>query len=387
MAKDTRPTLHMIAGPNGAGKSTLYRNELADRYPDAEFVNADDLARQHYGHAAVTLEESKMGQKLAEDRRRALMAEHKSLVTESTFSHPSKLALLRDAKAAGYRIAVYHVNVYSANVSVARVADRVHDGGHPVPEDKIRERYERNQQLIREAVKLADVALVYDNSKLGTPHQLAFMLQRGEPVHVSDRVPKWARELYAPELKQFSAARQNRPAASFAEAEAIVHAQLHPNARTFIARAGGRYAGEIIGETDLHVLQRIGKDSAVAHFTNKLDKALAVGDRATVTYDQAGHAKVQRVAERGPYAALADAWRRDPAKAAKAHPEHAEDMAKATAMLAAARTAAAQRGLSRQQADAVTGKLQQRLAGDLEHGRPIPGAAVRARAGDRGPER
>ncbi|RUT78183.1 zeta toxin family protein, partial [Mesorhizobium sp. M7A.T.Ca.US.000.02.2.1] len=133
------PTLHVIAGPNGAGKTTLYRNRLEKRYPDAEFVNADELALKEFGHPARTAAESARGQELAENRRRELMAERKSLVTESTFSHPSKVDLVREAKAAGYEVVLYHVNVRSPNVSVMRVAHRVDKGGHPVPEDKIRQ--------------------------------------------------------------------------------------------------------------------------------------------------------------------------------------------------------------------------------------------------------
>src|SRR3546814_4581710 len=86
------------------------------------------------------------------------MAANQSLITESTFSHRSKFDLLLQAQAAGYRVFVYHVNVQSPPLSVLRVAHRVSQGGHPVPEDKIRGRYERNQQLIRQAVILADSA-------------------------------------------------------------------------------------------------------------------------------------------------------------------------------------------------------------------------------------
>lgn len=292
MATDDRPTLHVIAGPNGAGKTTLYEHRIAKRTAGAEFVNADELAKQQYGHAAETLKESQTGQRRAEERRRILMAERKSLVTESTFSHPSKLDLVREAKAAGYRLAMYHVNVCSANLSVDRVAFRVDKGGHPVPENKIRERYVRNQQLIREAVKIADRAYVFDNSKVGKPLTLVIELRQGQAVRANEYVPKWARELYGPELQQYSAARQNRPAASFAEAQRIVRAQLIENARTYIARRGGHYVGEVIGETDLHTLQRISKKSAVAHFTRSLDKRPSVGEKCAVTYDQAGNAHV-----------------------------------------------------------------------------------------------
>jgi hypothetical protein len=144
-----------------------------------------------------------------------------------------------------------------------------------------------------------------------TPHQFAIELRHGRAVRASHRVPQWVRELYGPELeKQYSAARRNRPAASFAEAREIVGAALGGNARIYIARPGGRYAGEVIGETDLHTVQKIGRHSAVAHLTHKLQTRLPVGQRATVAYDRSGRARVTRAAERAPHAAMADATRR-----------------------------------------------------------------------------
>ncbi|MEL4073220.1 hypothetical protein WKW50_24110 [Ochrobactrum sp. GPK 3] len=49
---------------------------------------------------------------------------------------------MREAKAAGYEVVLYHVNVHSPNVSVMCVAHWVDHSGHPVPEDKIRQRYD-----------------------------------------------------------------------------------------------------------------------------------------------------------------------------------------------------------------------------------------------------
>jgi predicted ABC-type ATPase len=201
---DRRPTLHIIAGPNGAGKTTLYRNVLQRRYPDAEFVNADELAIREFGHPAVTAAESARGQQLAENRRRELMIERKSLVTESTFSHPSKVDLVRNAKTDGYRVVLYHVQVRSPELSVLRVEHRVDKGGHPVPEDRIRQRYVRNQPLIREAARLADAAYIFDNSMMSKPHQLAAILQQGRAVRVNQNVPDWARELYKEEFRAFA---------------------------------------------------------------------------------------------------------------------------------------------------------------------------------------
>ena len=285
MARDNRPTMHVIAGPNGAGKSTLYADKLAKKYPGVEFVNADLLAHKHFGHPAVTEQESKVGQQLAEARRSQLMAERKSFIFESTFSHPSKLDELHQAKADGYRIAVYHVNVRSPEISVYRVASRVQKGGHDVPEQKTRERFVRNQPLIREAVLMADAGQVFDNSKVATPHTLAIAFDRGTVSRVNGSVPVWARELYGKELDRLTPEQVNMPAVSFADASSKAQQAIGADTRTFIARNDGRYSGPIVAESSMHVVQQIGARSAVAHFKSRLDLVPALGQQVSIIYD------------------------------------------------------------------------------------------------------
>ena len=111
-------------------------------------------------------------------------------------------------------------------------------------------------------------------------------------TRVQSPVPAWARDLYAQELEQYSAARVNRPAASFVEAKAIVAKVLGEKATTYVARRDGRYSGLVIGETDLHVVQQIGRAAAVAHFRNTLDRQLTVGENVTVLYDDQGKSAV-----------------------------------------------------------------------------------------------
>ena len=191
--------MFVLAGPNGAGKSTFYRTRLS-RLTRAEFVNADELALRAFGHVATTVEESAEGQRLAEARRRELMTRRADLVVETTFSHPSKLDLLRDARTAGYEIVVYHLNLDSADLAVERVAGRVLDGGHPAPEDRIRARYERNQPLIRQAVLMADRALVLDSSEMGDAPTPLIGFTAGKAIDVADDLPGWAISLYGGDL-------------------------------------------------------------------------------------------------------------------------------------------------------------------------------------------
>jgi predicted ABC-type ATPase len=124
------------------------------------------------------------------------MSEGRSFVMETVFSHPSKLDLLRDARDAGYRLTVFHLNLASANLAVARVNARVTEGGHEVPEQKIRDRFARNQQLIRQAVLLADRALVFDSSALNERPTVVLEMANGQPVNCSDERPDWFEALY-----------------------------------------------------------------------------------------------------------------------------------------------------------------------------------------------
>jgi predicted ABC-type ATPase len=152
------------------------------------------------GRHSATLAEAELGQRLADERRDALMAAGESLVTESTFSHPSKLTLIRRAKALSYRVEIYHVNVRTVEHAIARVALRVAEGGHPVPEANLRGRYDRNPPLIREAVLMADGALVFDNSELGRPPRRLIRFVDGTVRAVADDLPPWAQALYGPDL-------------------------------------------------------------------------------------------------------------------------------------------------------------------------------------------
>jgi predicted ABC-type ATPase len=194
---ERRPTLFMIAGPNGAGKTTLYETRIKPKTA-APFINADRIQKNELDDQSMA--GAYKAAEIAEERRRDHLASRKSFVSESTFSHPSKLELLADAAAVGFRVVLYHVNVRTADLSVARVARRVRQGGHDVPEDKVRERYERNQALIRKAALQADRTFIYDNSIIGKPPRLLIELRAGNVHRVAENIPEWARTLYSKEL-------------------------------------------------------------------------------------------------------------------------------------------------------------------------------------------
>lgn len=193
MTLEAKPTLVILAGPNGAGKSTLYETRIAPSLA-APFINADVIQRDELRdtdeNAAYRAAE------IAAKRRQEHLEQGRSFVTETVFSHPSKLDLIRQGRAAGFRIMLFHIGVEHPDLSVARVEERVKEGGHPVPENKIRQRYDRNGPLIRQAALVSDIAHIFDNSRLNTPPERMLSFSRGQLSFVHPQLPEWVFEIY-----------------------------------------------------------------------------------------------------------------------------------------------------------------------------------------------
>lgn len=187
----------VLAGPNGAGKSTLYSTRVAPSFA-GPFINADIIQRDELRNPSP--EASYEAARIASSRRAEHLTQGRNFVTETVFSHPSKLALINEARANGFTVIVMHIGVDTPELSVARVGARVEEGGHIVPEEKIRARYGRGAPLIREAVLLADRGLVFDNSSLNLPPRHCLTFANGSLVFALPRLPRWIRLAYETEL-------------------------------------------------------------------------------------------------------------------------------------------------------------------------------------------
>jgi predicted ABC-type ATPase len=164
--------LDLVAGPNGAGKSTFVELTLAPLLGGSVFVNADEIAKQRWPKDPAS--HAYEAALLAAETRAKLIELGLSFIAETVFSHPSKLELIDTAHTAGYTV-VLHVVLIPEELAVARVAYRVQSGGHPVAENKIRERYHRLWALVAEAIARCGQATVYDNSGLKGPRIVAQM--------------------------------------------------------------------------------------------------------------------------------------------------------------------------------------------------------------------
>jgi predicted ABC-type ATPase len=153
------PDLYLVAGPNGAGKTTFYQQVLAATGLD--FINADQIAALRWPGDEVARSYDAAAEAAA--LRERYIADRRSFITESVFSHHSKVELVTRAVEAGYRVHL-RVLIVPVDLSVARVAQRVVDGGRDVPEDKIRQRHQRLWAHVVEAIDVAYTTRVYDSS-------------------------------------------------------------------------------------------------------------------------------------------------------------------------------------------------------------------------------
>lgn len=157
------PRCVIIAGPNGAGKTTFAREFLEREAGIVHFVNADLLAA---GLSPLKPELAALAAgKLVLMELDRLAAARADFAFESTLSGQTYLARLRKWKAAGYRIDIIFLRLCSVRLAVRRIADRVRQGGHAVPEADVARRFERGwKNFIQSYRPLADAWAVYDNS-------------------------------------------------------------------------------------------------------------------------------------------------------------------------------------------------------------------------------
>ena len=153
------PTLVLLAGPNGAGKTTFINGFLRERAETFQFVNPDEVARSLTGIGPAR---DLAAGRLVIERLDQLFALRADVVLETTLATRSHAVRIRDWKAAGYRFELVYLRLPSADHSVARVAHRVAEGGHGIPEDTLRRRFLLSLAYLETTYKpLADDWKVY----------------------------------------------------------------------------------------------------------------------------------------------------------------------------------------------------------------------------------
>lgn len=206
------PRLRMFAGPNGSGKTTIKRHlddSLIGVYinPDEIEIEIRETQRLTLCEYNITCDESDrikyfenspllnksglqtyinricfsqdfisfvdlpidlissyLAAMCAEMIRDKLIQRQISFTFETVMSSADKIEILKKAQAAGFKTYLYFVSTKDPIINIDRVRQRYQDGGHNVPEDKIRSRYYRSLDNLLEAVKYSNRAYIFDNS-------------------------------------------------------------------------------------------------------------------------------------------------------------------------------------------------------------------------------
>lgn len=157
------PKILIIAGPNGAGKTTFARAFLPQEAQCPRFINADLIAAglSPFAPEAAAIKAGRlMLQEIA-----ACVARRESFAFETTLAGRVYLRHIEDWRQLGYHVSLFFLSLPTAEMAVARVAERVRQGGHDIPESIVRRRFVvGNKNFDHQYRAAVDAWAVFDNS-------------------------------------------------------------------------------------------------------------------------------------------------------------------------------------------------------------------------------
>lgn len=134
------PRLYIISGCNGAGKTTASYSLLPEMLNCTQFVNSDEFAKglSPFNPEKASIQASRyMLMKI-----RYLLKRYQDFAVETTLATRTLLKTVRMAQDAGYTVTLMYFWLKSPELAVERVHARVEAGGHNIPEETIRRRYQ-----------------------------------------------------------------------------------------------------------------------------------------------------------------------------------------------------------------------------------------------------
>ena len=180
---ERRPLVVVVGGPNGAGKTTTAPDLLKGALAVEEFVNADPIALGLSQFQPQTVEFAAGRIMLA--RLKLLARTRRDFAFETTLASRTFAPWLWDLKITGYSVHLMFLTLLSAELAVARVAERVRQGGHDVPEAVVLRRFTKGlRNFFGLYQPLAESWQVFDNSQLTGPRLVAS--GRGATAEVLD---------------------------------------------------------------------------------------------------------------------------------------------------------------------------------------------------------
>ena len=185
--------LWLLAGANGSGKSTFYHTQLEPL--GLPFVNADIIAREFFPNAPEA--HSYDAARIAEEIRHQLLLDNRSFCFETVFSHPTKIDFIARAKSLGFQTILVFIHLNILDLNKARISQRVREGGHFVPDDKVESRLPRTLENVKTALPLFDQAKILDNSFTFDPFRPVATYKNGIVTYHEFPPEPWLESIFA----------------------------------------------------------------------------------------------------------------------------------------------------------------------------------------------
>jgi predicted ABC-type ATPase len=215
VANQKRPVAFVLAGHNGSGKSTLWNERLSEEL-QIPLINADRLTASILPErdpetqvlpawAQALRDRNQHWQVISQQGVRAftglVMEQRLPFAFETVFSHwekrsdgtfySSKIEEIQNMRKAGYFVVLLFVGLVSPRLSFFRVQTRLRTGGHAVARSKIFSRFPRTQAAIGVAATIADMTVMFDNSRGPKDAFSLTRVQRGTDILFDCRDPRY----------------------------------------------------------------------------------------------------------------------------------------------------------------------------------------------------
>lgn len=174
----------LIAGANGVGKSTLY--ESIPELRNMRRINVDELVRE-IGSWKNYADIVNAG-KIAVRRINEFFCEGVSFIQETTLCGKSIIKNIMRARKLNYFVEMHYIGVDDVNLAKQRIAHRVANGGHGIPDEDVERRFSKSFVQLKEVMTMIDLLIFYDNTEKF--NRFAFF-ERGEHIKVSKDTPGW----------------------------------------------------------------------------------------------------------------------------------------------------------------------------------------------------